>query len=78
MTFDYALDHFRKHTPGSLTSLLTSLYRCLPLIARKTPLRLPTEMLAIAQRDRSPKPMEIPSADHLGPLDAERLDSVQL
>jgi SAM-dependent methyltransferase len=78
MTFDYALEHFRKHTPGSLTSLLTFLYPRLPLIVRKTPLCLPTEMLAIAQRDRSPKPMEIPSTDHSGPLDAERLGSVQL
>jgi SAM-dependent methyltransferase len=78
LTFDYILGHFRKHTPGALTSLLNFLYPCLPLIARKTPLRLTTGMLAIAQRERSPKPMNVPSTDHLVPLDSERLDSAQL
>jgi dolichol-phosphate mannosyltransferase len=78
LTFDYILAHFRKHTPGALTSILAFLYPCLPLIARTTPLRLPTEMLAIAQRERSRKPMNMPSTDHLEPLDSERLDSAQL
>ena len=78
LTFDYILGHFRKHTSGALTSLLAFLYPCLPSIARKTPLRLPTGMLAIAQRERSRQPMNIPSTDHLQPLDLERLDSAQL
>jgi dolichol-phosphate hexosyltransferase len=78
VTFDYVVGHFRKHTPGPLTSLLTFLYPRLPLIVRRTPLCLPTEMLAIAQRERSPKPMKIPSTDHLRQLDSERLGSVQL
>jgi dolichol-phosphate mannosyltransferase len=78
LTFDYILEHFRKHTPGALTSLFAFLYRCLPLVARKTPLRLPTGMLAIAQRERSRKPMNMPSTDHLEPFDSERLDSAQL
>jgi SAM-dependent methyltransferase len=76
LTFDYVLGHFRKHTPGLLTSVLTFLYRCSPLVARKTPLRLPTEMLAIAQRERSPTPLKIPSTDHCGPLHSARRDSV--
>jgi 2-polyprenyl-3-methyl-5-hydroxy-6-metoxy-1,4-benzoquinol methylase len=78
VTFNYILGHFRKHTPGALTSLLNFLYSCLPLIARKTPLRLPTEMLAIAQRESSPKPNEHTFNDHFGPLDSERRGSVRL
>lgn len=53
LTFDYVLGHFRKHTPGVLTSLLVFLYRRLPLIVTKTPVCLRTEMLAIAQRESS-------------------------
>ena len=47
-------------------------------IAGNTVARMVQEMLAIAQRDRPPKPVKIPSTDHLGPLDSERLGSVQL
>ena len=53
LTFNYILGHFRKHTPGVLTSLLVFLYRRLPLVVTKTPVCLPTEMLTIAQRESS-------------------------
>jgi SAM-dependent methyltransferase len=53
ITFDYAVRLLRKYTPGTLTSLVASVGNTLPSILRSTAFCLPTEMMAIAQRQVS-------------------------
>jgi len=58
LTLDYIVRHFKKHTPGVLTSLLKCLEFALPSTLKNTALYLPTEMIAIAKRVPASPPQE--------------------
>jgi hypothetical protein len=63
LTFDYIVGHFKRHTPGVLTSLLSFLELVLPSALKNKPIYLPTEMIAVAERSTSLVSHDPPSAE---------------
>ena len=56
LTFEYVLRHFQKYAPGWMSTALAFLHSVLPDFLTRTPVRLPTEMLAIVQRGTASRP----------------------